>query len=211
MTAAFLHIANLLLLCSFLVRDIFFLRLISILASILFSVYFYAQAPPMWTAMAWNLVFVAVNVFQISQLLYRRRKIPLGAHEQMLQSHLFPRLPARDIRTLFQLANPLRLTNGCMIQDCISIRSNLIFILNGSASDQTGTKNPGDILGVEGYISPVEVRCDAVAEGDLHCLSWTHESIRDWSQGEPERRSQLMLVFSQSLAKALQSEPSTVP
>ena len=204
----FLHTANLMLLCSFLVRDIFFLRLISILASVLFSVYFYFQDPPMWSAMAWNIVFVFVNVVQISKLLYRRRKIPLGANELLLQKFLFSALNARDIRALYSVAEHHRLSDGHALHQDAPYQKRLVFVLHGTASAQRGLIVQGDIIGVQGFIAQKDCAVALMAKEDLQCISWSHDAVRAWSTREPERRSQLMLVFSQVLAKQLNSVQS---
>ena len=57
------HLAFGLIAFSFLVRDILWLRIISILAS-LFSVFYNWAIPiePMWIPIGWNFVFVGLNV-----------------------------------------------------------------------------------------------------------------------------------------------------
>ena len=43
-----LHLANILVLCSFLVKDILVLRVLSITAGVFFSAFFLSQDPPMY-------------------------------------------------------------------------------------------------------------------------------------------------------------------
>ena len=80
-----LHGANILILCSFLVRDLIVLRLLSIAAGILFCLYFYPNG--MWGAIGWNVLFSIVNITQITLHFYRSRKIPLNSIEQFLHEH----------------------------------------------------------------------------------------------------------------------------
>ena len=61
-----LHGANILILCSFLVRDILALRLLSIGAGILFCTYFFAH--DMMEPIVWNTLFSIVNVVQIGRM-----------------------------------------------------------------------------------------------------------------------------------------------
>jgi hypothetical protein len=65
------HLAFGLIAFSFLVKDILYLRIISILAS-LFSVFYNYTIPsdPMWLAINWNFVFIAVNLYHVAVLIY---------------------------------------------------------------------------------------------------------------------------------------------
>ena len=70
------HLAFGLIAFSFLVKDIFWLRIVSIAAS-LFSVFYNYFIPmePMWLAINWNFVFVVVNVYHIAVILYEKRAV----------------------------------------------------------------------------------------------------------------------------------------
>ena len=74
----------------FLVKDIFWLRIVSILAS-LFSVFynFYIPADPMWLAINWNFVFIAVNLYHIGVILYEKRAVKMDDKNEELYQTLF--------------------------------------------------------------------------------------------------------------------------
>ena len=65
------HLAFGLIAFSFLVKDILWLRVVSILAS-LFSIFYNYVIPlePMWIAVGWNIVFVMVNLYHIGVIIY---------------------------------------------------------------------------------------------------------------------------------------------
>ena len=65
------HLAFGLIAFSFLVKDILWLRVMSILAS-LFSIFYNYTIPaePMWLAINWNIVFVLVNLYHIAVIVY---------------------------------------------------------------------------------------------------------------------------------------------
>ena len=73
------HLAFGLIAFSFLVKDILYLRLISILAS-LFSVFynFYIPVEPMWLPIGWNFVFIAVNLYHIAIIIYEKRPVQMS-------------------------------------------------------------------------------------------------------------------------------------
>ena len=84
------HLAFGLIAFSFLVKDIFWLRIVSIAAS-LFSVFYNYTIPvePMWLAINWNFVFIAVNVYHIGVILYEKRAVKMDEKDEELYQTLF--------------------------------------------------------------------------------------------------------------------------
>ena len=72
------HLAFGLIAFSFLVKDIFWRRLLSIAAS-LFSVFYNYTIPvdPMWLAINWNFIFILVNLYHFVVILYEKREVKM--------------------------------------------------------------------------------------------------------------------------------------
>jgi len=72
------HMAFGLIAFSFLVKDILYLRIVSVVAS-LFSIFynFYIPTEPMWLAINWNIVFVLVNLYHIAVIIYEKRPVKM--------------------------------------------------------------------------------------------------------------------------------------
>ena len=77
--------ANLLYLASYSVRDILWLRILTIAAAVLLIPYYYLQSQPLWIAISWNLVFVGINLFWVARLLLERRSVQLTEDELRLR------------------------------------------------------------------------------------------------------------------------------
>jgi hypothetical protein len=60
-TTLLFHLANALYLLAYLVRDILWLRLVTVLAGTALLTTFLLQPSPPWAAIAWNLVFLIIN------------------------------------------------------------------------------------------------------------------------------------------------------
>ena len=89
-----LHVANLLILSSFLMRNILVLRLLSITGGVFFATYFLSQNPPMTAPVKWNILFAIVNLTQIVRLLRANRKVPLCVEETFIKDAIFHSLRA---------------------------------------------------------------------------------------------------------------------
>lgn len=68
-----INLANVLYVVAYFTNNIVRLRALSLVAAICLAVYFVNQPVPMLNVVAWNLSFVALNLFQLSNLLYRRK------------------------------------------------------------------------------------------------------------------------------------------
>ena len=73
----FLHAANILLLVAYSVRDILWLRLFAVAASLIALPYFILQPEPLWEPIIWSSVFAAINSFQSWRLFVERRAVKL--------------------------------------------------------------------------------------------------------------------------------------
>jgi len=74
----FIHFANVLYLFSYIMRDILWLRVLTVAAACFLIPYFYFRPDPLLPAIYWNLVFTSLNVFWICRLLLERRPVKLS-------------------------------------------------------------------------------------------------------------------------------------
>ena len=100
------HLAFGLIAFSFLVKDIFWLRVLSILAS-LFSVLYNYIIPvePMWLAINWNFIFVSVNLYHIAVILYEKREIKMDEKNEELYTTLFKEMTPVEYLKISRAAN----------------------------------------------------------------------------------------------------------
>ena len=71
-----INLANVLYVVAYFTNNIVRLRVLSLVAAICLATYFVNQPVPMLNVVAWNLAFIALNVFQLLNLLVRRPVAP---------------------------------------------------------------------------------------------------------------------------------------
>ena len=81
-----IYAANILYLLSYLVRDILYLRLLTVIAACCLVTYFYNQAEPLMTVIYWNLFFVTLNVLQLTRIIWERYRIRANVRHQTAES-----------------------------------------------------------------------------------------------------------------------------
>ena len=101
----FIHAANILLLVAYSVRDILWLRLFAVAASLISLPYFVLQPTPQWPPIAWSVVFAGINAFQSWRLYLERRPVKLTPDEDEVRRLAFPQLASRKVLQLVNLGS----------------------------------------------------------------------------------------------------------
>src|SRR5262249_24049935 len=94
------HFSNILLLVSYSVRDILWLRWFAVAAALTNMPYFLLQHTVLWPPVLWALVFTAINLYQISRIYLERRPVVLSPDEQRLYALAFQPLRPREFVSL---------------------------------------------------------------------------------------------------------------
>ena len=127
------HLAFGLIAFSFLVKDILWLRVVSILASLFSVLYnFYIPAEPMWLAINWNIVFVLVNLYHISVIIYEKRPIKMAPKDKELYETLFKDLSPVEYLKISKVAEWKIFKSGETIIRQTHLVPDLTLIYNGT-------------------------------------------------------------------------------
>jgi CRP-like cAMP-binding protein len=85
----FLHTSNLMRVVSFSAKDVMWLRIFAIIASLLGLPYFYLQAEVLWEPLVWATVFMTLNLYHVWRLWLERRPVQLSPEETILYDLTF--------------------------------------------------------------------------------------------------------------------------
>ena len=107
-----IHAANVLYMFAFMVRDILWLRLLTVVAATCLIPYFYFRPEPLMAPIYWNLAFTALNIFWIVRLLLERRPVKLSEEEQRLCELVFRTMRPREMPATVRLAGALPMGMG---------------------------------------------------------------------------------------------------
>ncbi|WP_419912659.1 cyclic nucleotide-binding domain-containing protein [Hoeflea sp.] len=96
-------VANVVYLFSYSVRDILWLRILTVVGGTLLMPYYYLQETPLWAPIGWNVVFIAINLFWITKLALDRRPVPFTEEEKRIYRIAFRNIRERDAFKLFRM------------------------------------------------------------------------------------------------------------
>jgi hypothetical protein len=95
-----IHIANIFYLVSFLVRDIFWLRILTCCGLVLGIIFFTCHTNPLYGPTVWHILFLLINALQIWRLVIERRKRMLPAEQQLIADAAFKDMTRDQLLTL---------------------------------------------------------------------------------------------------------------
>ena len=185
------HLAFGLIAFSFLVKDILWLRLVSILASS-FSVFYNWVIPiePMWIAIHWNFVFIALNLYHIAVIMYEKRPIKMAPKDKELYETLFKELSPVEYLKISKVAQWKTYKSGETIIRQEHMVPDLILIYNGTVDVAVDGKSvarlkDGQFVGEMSFLTEKSATATCIVKHDTECLVWKQPEFKDLLKRNP--------------------------
>ena len=211
--SSWIHVANVLYLASYLVRDILWLRFLTVIAGLTLVPYYYMQATPLWAPIAWNGLFTAINVVQIQRLLLERRPVRLSAEEERLHKTLFAGLSARRFLRLLGVGSREEAKAGtCLVEQAVK-HDRLLLVSEGSVDVQVDGRpvarlEAGRFVGEMSYLTGEETSASVWAADATRYIAWGRKELESFLHAHPDVRAALQLVIGTDLARKLKAPKS---
>jgi hypothetical protein len=183
--------ANVLYLASYSVRDILWLRILTVVAATLLIPYYALQEEPLHAAIRWSLVFIAINVYWIVRLLVERRPVHLTADQALLRRLSFPSLTPREALDLFAdgIWHDLEPGSSVLVHDRSKDYFSVIF--RGDADVIYHTKKISEI-GQGQFVGEIDLHAEAGNEIDVlirtsaRVMSWSRKPLQRYLAARPD-------------------------
>lgn len=205
---ALIHVANALYLVSYSVRDVLKLRVATILAMMLLMVYYWANQ--LWTPLAYNLLFIAINVIQTWRLVLERRPVRLGADEQRLYDAMFRALRPRQFLALVGAGKWEQHDDGAVLVEAEQPLDRLLVVTDGNAIVELGgtpvaTLGTGRFVGEMSWLTGDVPRARVVAQQGVRVVCWPATKLRSFLEQNLEIRTVMQQLLGADLAKKLRA------
>lgn len=201
----FIHAANILLLIAYSVRDVLWLRLFAVSASVIAIPFYVMQPAVLWAPLAWSVVFAAINLFQSWLLFIERRPVKLTAEEEEVRRLAFEGLPPRKVLQVLSIGSWVTVDTGehlierGKLPDAISliVRGKVRFTKDGRILGDLG---PGDLVGSALILSGIPSNVEAVTAEPLRAVRWQLETLQKYLSANPETRTVMQRHLAHDLA-----------
>jgi len=203
------HFSNILLLVSYSVRNILWLRWFAVAAALTNMPYFLYQPSVLWPPILWAGVFTGINLYQIWRIYRERRPVALSPDEQTLYHMGFHSLTPRDFVALVMVgawhdaaAGDTLMREGQPVPSvCIAIRGRVRIHRHGK---DLGLLEPGYVVGTAVALMGTASAFDATFTEPGRYISWPLSKVHRFTDGRPELRSTLQHLVNQDLARKVE-------
>jgi len=176
------NLTYVLLIISMLMTRMFWLRIFAIGAGLVGAIYtwFWLNDPISTT---WELIFVAVNIVQISLASYRNAVMTFSPDERIFYRLMVPSLEPQQVRRLLRIAEWRHAEPGAYLIEQGAVASHLIFIRSGQANIlhegvKVGTCGAGSLLAEISIANDEPATASAVAIEPVQYLAIEKTALR---------------------------------
>jgi CRP-like cAMP-binding protein len=201
----FIHAANVLLLVAYSVRDILWLRLFAVGASLISIPYFVLQPTMLWAPLSWSVVFAAINLLQSWRLYVERRPVKLTAEEEEIRRLVFRDLPPRKVLQVLSIGSWTTLEVGERLLELGKLPGAVSLIVRGKVQVTRegrvlGELIAGNVVGSALILSGVPSEVDAVTVEPGRAMRWELGALERYLTANPETRTVMLRHLARDLA-----------
>ena len=211
LTEGLIHAGFVLGAIAFLVRDILWLRGLSILANLAMGYAAYRAAPdPRWIVVAWAVVFVAINLVHSIWLITERHLMRLTDEERRLKDSTFGAVDPVLVRKLLRRGQWQDLApEACLVRQGIHL-DRMYLIASGEAAVSLGGRvitriGPGKFVGEIAFLTGEMSTAMVVATEPLRCLEWRSDELERLKKRRPEVIGALQAAIGLDLSRKIAS------
>jgi hypothetical protein len=201
----FIHAANILLVVAYSVRDILWLRLFAVAASVVSIPYFLLQPATLWAPLAWTVGFAAINSVQSWRLFIERQPIKLTAEEEEVRRLVFKDLPPRKVLQVLSIGSWVTAQPGERLIESGKVPVAVSLIVSGKVrvtrdGHLLGVLGTGQIVGSALILSGVQADVEAVVENPVRAIRWQVGTLERYLNANPDTRTAMQRHLAHDLA-----------
>jgi hypothetical protein len=203
------HIASLLTVAAYILKDILWLRLLTILscfAGIAFN--YFVPATPLWTVIYWNVLFAVINVVQVAIIIKERSGVHFTEEEKELHETLFKNFAPFEFMKLMRIGNWLEAKQGQLLATEQQPIDSVMLIYNGQVAVETNGKEvaklkDGNFIGEVSFMTGGAATATVRALQPTRYIAWPKEAIKQLLNRNPSMRFAMQALLSTDLSKKL--------
>jgi len=206
------HTANILYAFGFLIKDVLGLRLVMALALALEIIYsYYIAEIPLWTNIIWCFIYLSVNGWQITFLLFERRPIILTNEERLLHEKIFFDFSLRDYLKVLRAGNVEEFAPGTILAEENMPLERLILLMNGDCGIDIQERRIARIsdftfIGEMGFLTDEPASAKVSTEVPCKCLVWDKSHLKSLMKSDPAMNVCMQAIFTSDIITKLKKQ-----
>ncbi len=203
------HLASILTMAAYLLKDILWLRSLTILscfAGIAFNLF--VPATPLWTVIYWNILFAIINVVQVAIIIKQRSGVHFTEEEKELHDTLFKNFAPFEFMKLMRVGKWLEAKQGQILATEEKPIDSVMLIYNGLVGVETNGKEvatlkDGNFIGEMSFVTGGAASATVKALLPTRYIAWPKDAISQLLNRNPSMRFAMQAMLSTDLSKKL--------
>lgn len=196
-----LNAGYLFMLIALAIRNILFLRLVLISAQGLLIAYNLVTANYM--VLVWNCLFLTINVYQVIDLLRKRRPVSIPEEIQDIYDCGFHDMSKREFLYFWQIGKETSYQEGVIVEEGFP-QEEIMLILDGTAAvkkknSKIAELTRGHFIAEMSFLSGEPASADVVCDSPVKTISWSQDNLRNLKTLNFELWTKLQNVLSRDL------------
>jgi Cyclic nucleotide-binding domain len=200
-----IHLGAFLYLICFLFRDQILLRSFAILGDFAYTAFYFTAADkPLWSAIAWIVPNIGINIIMIFLILRDRQMMPLSDDEMSLFQNLRGLNPGQ-FRRLIRLGKWQRVETDTILTEEGKDLDRLYYVLAGDVEVDKGGRlikvEPAVFIGELAYLRKKPATATVRAKAGAVFVSWPHAALENVTRKDEGLAAVLGNLLSNDLAE----------
>ncbi len=203
------HLASVLTMVAYLLKDILWLRFLTVLSCFAGMVFnYFVPATPLWTVIYWNVLFAIINIVQIAIIIKERAGVHFSEEEKELHETLFKNFAPFEFMKLMRIGKWLEAKPGEVLAVEQKELDAVMLIYNGLAGVEKEGKEvaklkDGNFIGEVSFITEGTATATVRALMPTRYIAWPKAAIKALLNRNPSMRFAMQAMLSTDLSKKL--------
>lgn len=194
---------------SYILRNMLWLRITSIIASVFTLPYlYYSQPEPSWFPIYCQNSFILINLFNLMFLLLEKVPVTLTEEQSRLYRLVFHLASKREMLALLSIAEWRELEAGRVLISQGSTSEGLLLIFRGKTAivaneEQVAEVTEGQFIGEISLVTGETASADVVTAGPVRYLFWNRERLLHLMEKKPRLKVIMQALLGYDMAVKL--------
>lgn len=206
------NLAFILIALSFMVKDMLWLRTLSVVASCC-SIFYNANVTDhvLWVPIGWNSFFMSLNLYHIINIIRGNKSIHLTDKEKEIFELAFPNLSLLEFSKLIRIAEWKNIDTNIVFINEKQKMSDLYMIYNGSVDVLVSEKKVNELKDGQ-FIGEMSFLSDGIASASIktnvptEVIIWNQLKLKDLMKRNPSIIYSLQSSMGEQMAKSLKEK-----
>jgi Popeye protein conserved region len=201
-------LANLIFIGAYWVKDILWLRLLSIVGSLVVIPFYLLQTEPLWTPMMWSCVFISIHATRTWGIVKERRPVAFTGDEQLLYDKTFGVLSPQQFKRLLAIGEWQDLDRGHVLHSTGDPPDSLEAVVRGELEARRdgrvlGHAHPGDLAGLASVLGGSPELFDTTVTQPARVMRWRVADLQKLAGADESLTSALRKIAAAAIAEKL--------